>query len=829
MLVHPIIPMKVSYNWLKKYIDLDSIEHSPELLATVLPLLGFEVEKYEKFGPPQLRNVVVAQVIEYEQHPDADRLRCCKVLTTPDTEPHRIVCGARNFNAGDKVMLALPGAILPGGFKIKKSRLRGQPSEGMMCSAEELQMGEDSDGILILDPETRLGTEFNDLYQDEDTIFDLEITPNRVDVLSHLGVARELSAKFGLEVMYPEIRACSTNALAGNRLIAGVEVRAETVCPHYTAICIRGVRVGAAPNWLKEALEGIGERSINNIVDVTNYVLHETCQPLHAFDAAKIKGGRLIVRMAEPGEKITTLDGVERELAPDMAVIADLREPLVVAGVMGSVNAGVSESTTDIVLEAAYFNPRSIRATARRLGLSSNSSYRFERGVDPKGIRPALLRAVDLILEVAGGTVDGNMIETGAELSSGMEIRFDPDRLRKFIGFEVGNEAILRTFEALECSVSIHDNSVGSACWQVAVPSFRQDLRREVDLFEEFIRIYGSDRIPESEVVARGIHTEDHRIYRVNETLAHYLTGQGFDEAFLYSLRDVEETRFFFGEDSQKVLALENPLQSDQTHLRASLLPGLLDVVQLNAARGTGATRFFERGRVYRQSQGRMTELVSVGFVIVADPLIRRWSQREVADFYTAKRLTADILELAGVAVTPLRFEPVSNCKLWQAGHSAHAADFTQMGFEASCGLLNIATLKEHWDISTPIIGGSVLFTPKFFERSPGRRRHKTISNQPASVKDIALIVDQSVHAGEVECTIAQLAQKATCGFETESVRIFDVYEGEPLPEGKKSLAFTLSFRSNERTLKDKEVNKVFEHIQKLIKDTTDYAMRDLK
>ncbi|MEM7791438.1 MAG: phenylalanine--tRNA ligase subunit beta, partial [Verrucomicrobiota bacterium] len=507
--------MKISYNWLKNYIDLDPFEHAPEILAEVLPLLGFDIEEYEKLGPPQLDKVVVGQVLEFKQHPDADRLRCCLVDTGQGGEPHKIVCGAKNFDAGDKVMVALPGAVLPGNFKIKASNLRGQPSEGMMCSAKELQIGQDHEGIMILDTDVDLGTPLNNLYQDCDTVFDLEITPNRVDVLSHLGVARELSARFGLPVKYPEVRSSTENAAAGAPLLAGVEVSATEVCPHYTAMCIRGVKVGPSPKWLKDALEATGQRSINNIVDVTNYVLHETCQPLHAFDAAKIKGSKLIVRMAEEGEKITTLDEEERTLTAEMAVIADMERPLVIAGVMGSVDAEVDESTTDVILEAAYFNSVSVRATSRKLGLSSDSSYRFERGVDPKGVTYASLRAIDLILEVAGGTVEGNLIEVGAEPPTITEITLCPDRVRRFIGFEVSDEAIETTLESLGLDVSIHDDSDGSKRWEVSIPSYRQDLEREVDLIEEFIRVFGTDKIPDSEVIARGINDEDHRIYTV--------------------------------------------------------------------------------------------------------------------------------------------------------------------------------------------------------------------------------------------------------------------------------------------------------------------------
>jgi phenylalanyl-tRNA synthetase beta chain len=532
------------------------------------------------------------------------------------------------------------------------------------------------------------------------------------------------------------------------------------------------------------------------------------------------------VRLAQPGEKITTLDEKERTLTEHMAVIADAERPLVVAGIMGSIDAEVDLNTTDIVLESAYFTPASVRATARKLGLSSDSSYRFERGVDPQGIEYALLRALDLILEVAGGTLDGNRIEVGAAPATISEVELRPDRVRSFIGFDLSNAVMIEVLESLELTVSEYDQADGSLRWVVGIPSCRGDLQRDVDLIEEIIRVYGTDKIPESPVVAKGISSEDHRIYTVNAAVADYMTGQNFNEAYLYSLRDPEETKFFFGEENFQALALANPLQSDQSHLRPSLIPGLLDVLKLNLARGTGATRFFERGHVFREVRGKMVELVSVGFVILADQVSREWRQREVADFYTARTLCENIIELAGVAANKLSFAPVGECQLWQGGHSAEAGDFAKMGYACTAGLLNVATLKARWDIDQPVIAGSILMTPKFFERKVKRGRHQGISNQPTSSKDLALIVDQTVLASEVEREVAKFAKKATQGFDCEQVRIFDVYEGAGLPAGKKSLAVSMSFRASDRTLTDKEVNAAFEQIQQLISEKTDYVVR---
>ena len=819
--------MKISYNWLKNYIDLDETKHAPEVFAEVLPFLGFEIEEQLQLGPPQLDNVVVGEVLEFEQHPDADRLRCCKVrVSASDEAPHAIVCGAKNFTAGDRVAVALPGAVLPGNFKIKKSKLRGQPSEGMMCSAKELQAGNDHDGILILNKDIPIGTPINSVFTDGDTIFDLEVTPNRADALSHIGIARELAARFGLKVNYPEIKTeLEKTTEPTSSLLAGVEVESVDVCPHYTATCIKGVTVGPSPKWLKQAIEAIGLRSINNVVDVTNYVLHETGQPLHAFDASKIGGRKLYIRSAAEGECVTTLDEKDRSLSADMTVIADAERPLVVAGIMGSLDAEVENATVDIVLEAAYFNPSSVRSTARKLKLSSDSSYRFERGVDPQGVEAAAMRAVDLILEVAGGTVEGKMLVVGHPVDTIDIVRIQPDAVRKFIGFDVDDSMIRQAFESLQLKVSVHqDGDVES--WDVSIPSFRGDLQRDVDLIEEFVRIYGTDKIPESAVVARGISHGDHRIYTFKDAAADYLTGQNFDEAYLYSLRDPEETKYFFGDELFKLLVLENPLQSDQSHLRPSLIPGLLDVLKLNNARGTQATRFFECGHVYREIKGELVELVSVGFVTIADPVGRNWRQRESSDFYTVRAINDAVLKLAGVDPAKLSYQRIDDCKLWQGEQSAYAGEVGKMGFECCVGLLNVETLKTRWEIDNLVFAGSILFKPDLFERKIKRSRYHEISNQPASVKDLALIVEQSVFAEQVQKDIARFAKKTAQGFICEDVKVFDVYEGEGLPEGKKSLAITMSFRAADRTLKDKEVNAAFDGIQKRISESTDYQIR---
>ena len=816
--------MKISYNWLQNYLDLSTT--SVEAIAEMLPLLGFDVESIERLGPPQLEHVVVGEVVEYAQHPNADRLRCCKVRTGLETPLHSIVCGAKNFEAGDKVMVALPGAILPGNFKIKKSKLRGEPSEGMLCSAKELQLGQDHAGILIVDAEQALGRPLNQVFSDCDTVLNLEVTPNRVDVLSHIGTARELAARLGCGVRYPQIHSSRVNASSGQPLLREIEVKAAEACPHYTAQCIRGVEVKASPKWLKAAVEAIGLRSINNVVDVTNYVLHETGQPLHAFDAGKIQGEQLQVRFAQPQEQITTLDEKQRSLSEDMLVIADAHNALVVAGVMGSQRAEVDLTTTDIVLESAYFEPSQVRATSRKLGLSSDSAYRFERGVDPQGIEYARQRAADLILEVAGGRLDGDCIEVGSAPVTCDEIELRPQRVRQLLGFELSDDAMQQALEAIELKVSVHTQATGADRWIVGIPSFRGDLQREIDLVEEIVRIYGTDKIPASSVEARGICHADHRVHAFKQQVAQDLCGQNFDEALLYSLRAPEEVATLFGDEAYQRLTLANPLQSDQSHLRPSLIPGLLDVLKLNQARGTEATRFYERGQVFRAANGQVSELISVAFVLLADPVRREWRVRESGDFYTARSLCEGILSRAGIAPNKLNFEPIDACELWQPGHAAEAGDWSQMGYSCTAGLLKLDTVKARWGIEHRVIAGSVLMTPAIFKRKMSRARYQALSNQPASVKDLALMVDASTLAAQVERDLAKFAKKACQGFVCEQVRIFDVYGGSGLPEGQKSLALSLRFRAQERTLKEKEVNAAFELIQKMIADKTPYVVR---
>ncbi len=799
--------MKVSLEWLNDYVDLSELD--AEAISHALTMAGFEVEDVLSAGLPELPKVVVGEVISYEQHPNADRLRLCQV-EVGDGKPRPIVCGASNFREEDRVLVALPGAVLPGDFAIKKAKLRGVVSEGMICSERELGLGEDHDGILVLDSRPEVGTPANRIFPASDTVFDLEITPNRPDALSHLGIARELAAYLKKPLRYPDLELNLSSAKPG-KLVEELESTDPDACPHYRGYSVRGVYVEASPQWLQRRLRAVGMRPINNVVDITNYVLLETGQPLHAFDVSKIRGGLIRVRPAREKEKIITLDEKERVLGPGNLVIADAERALVVAGVMGSVDAEVDEATTDLFLEAAYFDPISVRRTSRRLGLSTDSSYRFERGVDPRGAEYAALRCLDLILQLAGGELLGPPLLAGEPSMVEQEIEVTPGWVRARLGYDISDADMEDALQRLELKVKRDENDEGEVLFRVAVPSFRQDLYRPIDLVEEIVRMHGSDRIPEAEVKATVTLAEDDPVVRYRRNATGQLIGKGFQETIHYTLRSEPELRLWYGHAQADSLAVANPLASDASHLRTSVIPGLLDCLQLNHARHNEARRLFEIGRVYREYCGAIYEMVSVGFVLSTEPRMT-WREEAVPDYYTTARIITDLLSAAGIELAPNAIIPTEDESAWQEGHAAHAGSF-ETGYEAKFGMLHVG-MTRRWDLEHPVLAGAVYFLPEFLKKSPPRRQFQPFSHYPPAIRDLAVIVPAGVPAGEVRQTLVTLArQHLHEGMELESLRTFDVYEGEGLADGHRSLAFKLVFRHPYRTLRDKEVNAAFQKI----------------
>ena len=813
--------MKVSLNWLQRYLDLPE---SPQEIADSLTLLGFEVDDIETTGVPPLEHVIVGEVLEREQHPNADRLGVCRVALGDSVGEKSIVCGATNYKVGDRVPVALPGATLPGGFTIKRSKLRGVESDGMMCSGKEIGASDDAAGLLILSGEPELGTPINYVLTASDTVFNLEVTPNRPDCLSHIGIARELAAWYRRELAIPEVEPYASigSKVTVEDRFANVEVECPDDCPLYLATVVKGLKIGPSPVWMQDLLQSIGLRPINNVVDVTNFVLHECGNPMHAFDARDIAGGRIIVRNAQDGEKITTLDGEERLLSSRMPVIADPERALAVAGVMGGQNSEVKEDTTDLVLEVACFNPRTIRWVSKTLGLSSDSSYRFERGIDIHSLEYARDRAIQLILETAGGELCEPSYSAGKAEPSQRSVSISTDWVRSRSGFEISDAEIEDSLQALGLNIA----SKSGEDWEVDIPSFRGDLERPIDLLEEILRIYGTHRIPTASVVATASAETDHPITEFVRRASSYLVGQDFSEAVNYTLRSNEDQSDWLADGQGAGLSLKNPISEDQTELRFSLLEGLMDTVRLNQSRKTGATRFFETGRVFREVGGKIVELISVAFVECDENAFRSWVEPQSDDFYKAKNRVATIAGFSGFDMSRFRIGVISDDNsVWQGGHAAIISE-GKAGLFATMGMLDLKRTRGK-DIDGILVAGEFCVLPERL-KSPKRPKFQAFSLFPPSSKDLSVLADQAEQAASISAAISKFAAKATKGaFEVERAEVFDVYEGEGIPEGKKSVAVSIAFRSKDRTLKDKEVNAAFDVIQTMVREKTDYEIRD--
>ncbi len=814
--------MKISRNWICRYVPLAV---SPKEIEEALTLIGFEVEGVERLGLPDLPAVVVGEVLTAIPHPNAEKLSLCTVQTGL-TEIRQIVCGAKNFRVGDRVPVALPGAVLPGGVEIRETTLRGQLSQGMMCSARELGLGEDHAGLLILAQRPDIGTPINEVFPDNDYVFDLEVTPNRPDCLSHVGMARELAAYFDLELRFPEL-------WPEDRRLGGAapgpllhEVVCETdQCPYYRGYSIRGVKIGPSPAWLQEALTAIGLRPINNVVDVTNYVLHELGQPLHAFDAAKLRGHRLRVRQAEPGETFVTLDGKERLLDERMTVIADAERAVAIAGVMGGLFSEVDAQTTDILLEAACFLPAGIRYTSRKLALSTDSSYRFERGVDPKGTEWAAQRAIDLILQTAGGTLCAPAQVCGHPPLIEREIEITAEFIGERLGFAVAAEEVRDVFERLQFSVAEDCDRHGQPCFRVRIPSFRLDLERPVDLVEEFLRIYGTPKIPPSPVFTQVLVAEDHPVPVMLKKVATHLVERGFVECIHYTMRSEEEVVRWYAEAIGPASALRNPLASDQSHLRPSLLPGCLDALKLNLHRRNLVPGFFETGRVFRDSCGELREWISVALLWPVDPQEKTWLVRPGPDFYSMAGQVAMLLQTAGITADLRQARPISGRASWQDGHAATLADRDGRWF-VEYGLLNLRMAKA-WDVPGQVLAAALYVLPEFFQNRSSRVRYQAFSQYPDTTRDLALLVDADIPAERVREQVEKTSRQVVgSAFAVEEARVFDLYRGGGVPEGKKSLAIGLRFRGQDRTLTDDEVNQAFLAIQQRIESEFSYKVR---
>lgn len=783
--------MKLSFNWLRQYVDLSC---TPEELAELLTNTGLEVEKMHARGV-SIDHVVVTQIKESVQHPNADRLSVCQVDDGTGTA-RQIVCGAKNYKVGDKVPLALPGAVLPGDFKIKVGKLRGVESQGMLCSAKELQIAEDAEGLLILPAEARVGAPIGELFP-ADTIFDLEVTPNRPDLLSHLGIAREVSALCGLELKGVRSRRAELD------YSHTVEITAEE-CPFYSARCISGVKVGPSPAWLRERLESVGLRSINNIVDVTNFVMWEMGQPLHAFDAATLQGD-LKVRLAEAGESFPALDGRTYELKPHHLVIADDARAVALAGVMGGKETGVTAATNSIWLESAYFCGPSIRKTSRELALMSDSSYRFEREVDPAGTIVASQHAAELIMQVAGGTLGELRIGFAANAQFGFDVKGATDgieytttvplrkeRITALLGLEIEDDDI----DSILAGFGLRKVEDG---WQI--PSFRPDLTREIDLIEELVRVVGMEEIPGWQFTRFNAATAaDRRYDRVME-LRRTLASLGLHEARGLSLISEKAMRYdLAGAGAQKI---KNPLGEEHTLLRPSLLPGLVEALARNVRAGEKSVRLFEIGRVFSPEGGEERTYVAM---LLSGPL-------SAASWRGGEGANADVFAMKGLVerlLGPVDLQPL------ESGDLAVLPIGTGLDGEVpGCiGQLAPARARE-LDATAPVIFAEFMLD-KWLAQEAAPKRYTEVPRFPAVTRDIALLAPVGLAHSRIVEALREPKEALLA-----DVALFDVFTdptGVKVPADKKSLAYSLTYRSLERTLTADEVNAVHSKLKERLK-----------
>ncbi|MDH3981760.1 MAG: phenylalanine--tRNA ligase subunit beta, partial [Kiritimatiellaceae bacterium] len=585
--------MKVSVSWLKEYVDF---EDSIEGLSDKLTFAGLEVEAIEKIGS-DFEGVVVGEILTIEPHPGADKLRLCTVEYGAE-ETMRVVCGAPNVEVGGKYPFAPVGTTLPGGFELKKAKIRGEVSMGMLCAKDELELGEDHSGLLVLDADLAPGTPFVQVWGEPETVIELEITPNRPDCISMIGVAREMAVLYGSELKVPTLGISETDEDVNAEI--SVRIDDEVKCPRYTARVMKGAKIGPSPEWMQKRLEAAGIRPISNVVDITNYVMLETGHPLHAFDKNSVAGNQIIVRTAKSGEKMHTLDDTERELTEEMLVIADAEKASAVAGVMGGADSEIKEDTSTILLEAAAFETSSIRHTAKKLGLITDASYRFQRGVNTDSVEWASRRAAELICELTGATLCKGIVDVYPGTKDQIKIPFSYKRIENMIGAEISADNMRRIFQTLEIGLEEDNGETAVA----VVPSFRLDLEREVDLVEEIARIHGVDNIPAKTPLAKVIPEADDSRVRAVSNLRNVLQGLGVSEIMNYTLVNHPLLDLFNKENRESREELPHPISIDQSVMRTSLIPQLVESLGRNHSRQVNEACFYELGRVINRVDG---------------------------------------------------------------------------------------------------------------------------------------------------------------------------------------------------------------------------------
>ncbi|RZV61688.1 MAG: phenylalanine--tRNA ligase subunit beta [Flavobacteriaceae bacterium] len=796
--------MNISYNWLKQFVN---ISQNAENIGEMLTDLGLEVEGITSYQSVKggLEGVVIGEVLTCKKHPNADKLK----LTTVDIgngDPVQIVCGAPNVAKGQKVPVATIGTELYDDkgepWKIKKGKIRGEESHGMICAEDELGLGKSHDGIMVLDKSLKVGTKASDVFEIEnDQVFEIGLTPNRADAMSHYGVARDLKAgmlqnQVPVELITPSVSAFKID---NRTLKIDVQVEDKELAPRYCGVTITGLKVEESPDWLKHRLKAIGLTPINNIVDITNYTLHELGQPLHAFDASKISNGEIIVKTLPKGTKFTTLDEVERELHEEDLMICDAEKPLCIAGVFGGINSGVTETTTSIFLESAYFNPISIRKTSKRHGLNTDASFRFERGIDPNITEYALKRAALLIQEIAGGEITSDIYDLYPTKIEDSQVVLNFENTANLIGQEIPRETIKQILTSLEITI----NNVTETGLGLTIPSYRNDVTREADVIEEILRVYGYNNISTTEKLNASISNaskfDDHKLQNV---IGNQLVAQGFYEILANSLTTGDYNSLTQGQKDEFNVTMLNPLSQDLSIMRQSLLFSGLEAVSYNINRKRLNLKLFEFGKTYHNYPSGREEHKHLTLLVSGNRNSEAWNtETKNSDFFYVKGVVSSVLQKLGYKNTS--YSDVKS-DLFSEGLSVQWAKKSLVEF----GVIKKSILK-HFDIDQEVLFVDFNWDNILDSVKHQKTKFSDLPKYPSVRRDFALLLDESVSFRDIK-TIAKKSEKHLL----KEVTLFDVYQGKSLPKGKKSYAVSFMLQDESKTLTDKQIDKIMGKLQ---------------
>ena len=808
--------MNISYNWLKEYLDFDL---QPEEVAAALTSIGLETGGVEEVQTIKggLEGLVIGEVLTCVEHPNSDHLHITTVNVGGEA-PLQIVCGAPNVAAGQKVVVAVNGTKLYDGdncFTIKRSKIRGVESNGMICAEDEIGIGTDHSGIIVLPAEAVVGTPAKEYYNvKSDFVLEVDITPNRVDATSHYGVARDLAAYLKQAGKPAQLKAPSVEAFQIDDPTAGisVEVQNTEACLRYSGVTIQGVTVKESPEWMQNRLRAIGLRPINNVVDVTNFILHELGQPLHSFDAGKIKGNHVIVKTEPAGTKFVTLDGVERTLTDRDLMICNTEEPMCIGGVFGGLDSGVTEQTTDVFLESACFHPTWIRKTARRFGLNTDASFRFERGLDPNQTIYVLKRAALLIQELAGGRITGEIQDVYPKVYEPYRVSVTYQKINSLIGKEIPVETVKSIVESLEMKIVAEDE----AGLTLDVPMYRIDVQRDVDVIEDILRIYGYNNVEFSEHVKSNLSykTPTDRSWELQNLISEQLCGCGFNEILNNSLTRSAYYNELSTYPVSHCVMLMNPLSADLNCMRQTLLFGGLESAEHNMKRKNGNIRFYEFGNCYDynidnkregETLGEFSEEYRLGIWLAGNRVENSWAHpNEKTSVYELKAYVENILVRLGVEMRKVIFGNLSN-DLYSAGLTITTGAGRQLG---TLGIVQKKICKA-LDIDTEVYYAELSWTQLMKEIKKSKVSFSELSKFPAVKRDLALLLDKGVQFAEI-VKIARESERKLL----KDVELFDVYEGKNLPAGKKSYAVSFYLQDETKTLNDKQIESIMKKIQ---------------